>query len=72
MIPRVFEGTRAGIPSKRILAVGYDGKLQGNERWYLMRIVIVQGNDTFRHLRPLRVSIRSEQTGGPLRLTGHR
>jgi hypothetical protein len=76
MIPRVYqgtrEGTREGIPPERILAVGHDGGLQRDERWCLLRIVSLQRNNTFRHQRPLRVSIRSEQTGWSLRLTGHR
>jgi hypothetical protein len=51
------------IPPMRRSLTGWGGQLQGDERYLLQRIVILERHYAFQQQRPLRFSIRYEWTG---------
>jgi len=57
-----------GIPPVRGLLFGWGAQLQGDERWLLQRIVILERNDAFQQQRPLRPL---SDMGGLARFTTH-
>ena len=51
------------IPPMRRSLTGWDGQLQGDERYLLQRIVILERRYALQQQRPLRFSISYERTG---------
>jgi len=59
-VPRVYGAMSVESPPMRGLLTGWGGQLQGDERYPLQRIVILERYYAFQQQRPLRFSIRYE------------
>jgi len=62
-ILRVYGVMSVEIPPMGRLLTGWGAQLQGDERYLLMKIVILERHYAFQRQRPLRFSIRYEWTG---------